>query len=75
MSLKLHTMLAVYDNYVDDLHVVFNAKKSKCRAQVWPRQSHGLPELHIGGTAMEFVENGHSWVILSLSQVTTKLTS
>jgi len=53
----MRAMLAVCDNYGDDLHIVFNAKKSKCM-YIGPRLKlpHGLPEFHIGGTAIEFVE-------------------
>ena len=53
----MRAMLAVCDNYADALHIVFNAKKSKCM-YIEPslKIPHGLPELHIGDTAIEFVE-------------------
>ena len=50
----MRAMLAICDSYADDLHIVFSAKKSKCM-YMGPRLKfpHGLPEFHIGGTAME----------------------
>jgi len=52
----MRAILAVCDNYADDLHIVFNAKISKCM-YIGPRLKlpHGLPEIHIGDTAIEFV--------------------
>jgi len=52
----MRAILAVCDNYADDLHIVFNAKISKCM-YIGPRLKlpHGLPEFHIGDTAIEFV--------------------
>jgi len=53
----MQAMLAVCDNYADDLQIVFNAKKSKCM-YIGHRLKlqHGLPEFHTGGTTIEYVE-------------------
>ena len=53
----MQAMLAICDSYADDLHIVFNAKKSKCM-YMGPRLKfpRSLPEFSIGGTAIEFVE-------------------
>jgi len=49
-------MLAVCNNYAGDLHIVFNANKSKCMyIGSKLKLPHGLPEFHVGGTAIEFV--------------------
>ena len=69
-SCSMRAMLAVCDNYyADDLHIVFNAKKSKCMYRGSRlKLQHGLPEFHIGGTAIEFVKKWpHLGYIISIS--------
>ena len=50
-------MLTLCDNFADDLHIVFNAKKSKC-IHIGPglRLPYGLPQFYIGGMAIESVD-------------------
>ena len=50
-------ILALCDNFADDLHIVFNAEKSKC-IHIGPRlkQSYGLPDFYIENMAIEFVD-------------------
>ena len=53
----MRTVLTLCDNFADELHIVFNAKKSKC-IHIGPRLKlpYGLPEFYIGGMAIEFVD-------------------
>ena len=53
----MRAMLAICDNYADDWHIVFNAKKSKCIHIVSRlKQPYSLPEFYIGNVAIEFVD-------------------
>jgi len=53
----MRTMLALCDSFADDLHIVFNAKKSKC-IHIGPelKLPYGSPEFFIGDMAIEFVD-------------------
>ena len=53
----MRAMLAICDNYADDLHIGFKAKNSKCiHIGSTLKQPYSLPELYIGNVAIEFVD-------------------
>jgi len=72
----MRTMLTLCDNFADDLHIVFNAKKSKC-IHIGPglKLPYGSPEFFLFEIwLLNLWINGHIWVKLFRLHEMTKLT-